>query len=141
MKQITFNGETHVVSRVRNNLVELVNAEGKLTRILPSELGQVDHIWRGVVPDAISFQQRPRSFLQTLRNRRDVDLSARVRQKREAKKKLEIGEKRQSKKSALDASLNAAMANLPPELALLMAGQLAGLKTKKPSKKKGTVNG
>jgi hypothetical protein len=72
MKRLTYNGKEYILSRVRGGTYELVDVvTGQLVTV-PSntELGSVTSHHVGVLATIVPFTQRPRTFLDELRQRR-----------------------------------------------------------------------
>lgn len=139
MREVDYHGENLVVSRVRDGLAECVNSQGRVLRIPISELPPTRMVHRGVVPGAVPFAQRPRSFLSELRNLRDVDLAKRVKDKK-ARGQTKASDDthspvRKSQSRVVDAALQQAMSGLDPIVAASLAAQLSALKPKKGKRK------
>jgi hypothetical protein len=131
MRETTIEGERYVISRERpNGMAELVRNDGKVLRIPSVDVPPTQHVWRGVVPDSVPFSQRPRSFLQELRQRRDIDL---VKRRASKKTSTENGPRakaatpRVSARKDMENKLASAMVGMPPEVAAMMQAQLAAL--------------
>jgi hypothetical protein len=72
MKRVTYNGKEFVLSRIRDGKYELVDGlSGQLVTVSSDvELGPVTSHHVGVLSSIVPFTERPREFLDELRQRR-----------------------------------------------------------------------
>lgn len=113
MKQLIIDNKRFVISRERSETTEIISEDGEILHVQ----GFLDtvNIHRPVVPDMIPFINRPRSFLTDLRQRREVDLVKRMREKRRAAamKMPKVPRPKKTSKKSLDIDHSAALASLP----------------------------
>lgn len=108
MKRVIYNGREYVISRIRDGIVELVNIEtGEMKKMSHHEMlsqsaSTIHDHHIGVLSSLVPFSQRPRSFLDELRQRRRTLLEE---HKKARKVKINNGTKPSRKKKVSDMEL------------------------------------